>query len=258
MEKKKIIEDGWLEQYAMGTLSTENIVLLEKMLQEDTVLRKQLEDVELNLEKMSLENTIKVPQYVKSNLFNKISNETEVNTPLTINSTSRLPFMIAASIAALLVVGCFYLYSEVNVIKEDVKIVRQENLELKKDLGITKEVLAETNNWFGIIADENTERYTLNGNALAPDAKLTSYINHKTKSVALHTHKLPELDEEHDYQMWADVDGEMINMGVIPKKTDLMAMIYIDNAESLNITIEQAGGNDHPTVERLISNVYLN
>ncbi len=73
----------------------------------------------------------------------------------------------------------------------------------------------------------------------------------------INTKKLPQLDADHDYQMWADVDGEMIDMGVIPKNKELIAMTYINNAESLNITIEPAGGNDHPTVERLISNVYL-
>ncbi len=83
-------------------------------------------------------------------------------------------------------------------------------------------------------------------------------MNHNDKSVFINTKQLPEIDKDHDYQMWADVDGEMIDMGVINKGQSLMAMNYIENAESLNITIEPAGGNDHPTVERLISNVYLN
>ncbi len=57
--------------------------------------------------------------------------------------------------------------------------------------------------------------------------------------------------------MWADVDGEMISMGLLPTDKELIALTYIDKAASLNITIEPKGGNDHPTVERLISNVYL-
>ena len=73
----------------------------------------------------------------------------------------------------------------------------------------------------------------------------------------INTERLPDLDADHDYQMWADVEGEMINMGVISKDKKLMAMNYIDHSESLNITIEPAGGNDHPTVERLVTNVYL-
>ena len=84
-----------------------------------------------------------------------------------------------------------------------------------------------------------------------------SYVNHKIKSVVINTERLPKLDPDHDYQMWADVEGEMIDMGVISKDKTLMAIAYIDHAESLNITIEPAGGNDHPTVSRLVTNVYL-
>lgn len=49
----------------------------------------------------------------------------------------------------------------------------------------------------------------------------------------------------------------MISMGLLPTDKDLVALTYIEKAESLNITIEPKGGNDHPTVERLISNIYL-
>ena len=68
---------------------------------------------------------------------------------------------------------------------------------------------------------------------------------------------MPKLKENETYQMWADVDGEMISMGLVPTDQELVALAYIDDAESLNITIEPEGGNDHPTVSRLISNVFL-
>ncbi len=59
------------------------------------------------------------------------------------------------------------------------------------------------------------------------------------------------------YQLWADVEGEMINMGLLSSEEDLTPAIYISKAESFNITVEPAGGNDHPTVSNLIGNVYL-
>ena len=57
--------------------------------------------------------------------------------------------------------------------------------------------------------------------------------------------------------MWADVDGEMINMGIINTSKALLAMQYIPEAESFNITIEPKGGSPHPTVSELIANTYL-
>ena len=90
-----------------------------------------------------------------------------------------------------------------------------------------------------------------------PEGKMLSYVNHTTKSVVVNTQRLPKLNNDEDYQMWADVEGEMINMGVISKSSQLLAMNYIDHAESLNITIEPSGGSEHPTVSRLVTNVYL-
>jgi anti-sigma-K factor RskA len=97
----------------------------------------------------------------------------------------------------------------------------------------------------------------MKGNELMPEASVISYVNHKNRTVIVNASGLPELPSDKDYQLWADVEGVMIDMGVIPKKSEMIAMTYIEDAESLNITIEPAGGNDHPTVSQLITNVYL-
>ena len=92
---------------------------------------------------------------------------------------------------------------------------------------------------------------------MAPDAQIVNYINHKEKLVVINTKSLHMLDDEHDYKMWADVEGKMINMGLISKNASLVVMNYIEKAESLNITIEPKGGSDNPNVAQLIGNVYL-
>ena len=68
---------------------------------------------------------------------------------------------------------------------------------------------------------------------------------------------LPELDADHDYQLWADVEGEMIDMGVIAANDPTQVMNYIPMAESMNITIEPKGGSDHPTVSNLIASIVM-
>ena len=128
---------------------------------------------------------------------------------------------------------------------------------IKEELNELNKNYSDLSDSYAYISDPNTKQYILDGNQLAPNARILSYVNHEKKSVLINAKLLPELDAHHDYQMWADVGGEMINMGLIPKGEDMIAMTYIDDAESLNITIEPAGGNDHPTVSRLISNVYL-
>jgi len=154
-------------------------------------------------------------------------------------------------------VGGFWMYSQLNEVKQQLQTVETFNDELNTTIEALNTELERTNTFYTGIVSPDTEQYILKGNASLPEAKVVSYVNHKSKSVVINTERLPELDADHDYQMWADVKGEMIDMGVISKDKTIMNMAYIDYAESLNITIERAGGNDHPTVERLVTNVYL-
>jgi hypothetical protein len=164
---------------------------------------------------------------------------------------------IAAGFAAILCIGLIYMFTQLNTTKKQLEIVEQENTKLNKNIENLNNYLMETNKWYVAINDPDVQKYVLKGNALMPEATVISYVNNIKRSVVVNTKRLPELDDQHDYQMWADVEGEMINMGIIDKTKDMIAMNYIDNAESLNITIEPLGGNDHPTVSQLITNIYL-
>ena len=57
--------------------------------------------------------------------------------------------------------------------------------------------------------------------------------------------------------MWAEVNGQMLNLGVIQEASNsekLMALPYGENAVGY-ITIEQKGGNSSPTIENIVANI---
>lgn len=256
MTKKDILENGLLEQYILGTLETNEQTEIEVLVNKDEELKSILKQLEHGFETIGLENAIEPPHRIKGNLLKTIRNSnTSDSKP---NKTYSLYIGIAASLAFLFMLGSFFLYQELDNTQEQLKLVNSEVENLELELIEVSDSLSETNKWYLAISDPETEQYVVKGNNLLPDAKIISYVNHQTKSVVINTTKLPKIDSDHDYQMWADVDGEMINMGVIARDKEFMTMAYIDNAESLNITIEPFGGNDHPTVSRLIGNVYLN
>ncbi len=257
MTKKNLLEHGLLEQYVLGELDSSQVAQAESLIDNDHELQTRLRDIESVFEKLAFENAINPPAEVKTNLMVALK-ENKATIPLQRSSNKKWYLGIAASIAAFCLLGSFWLYNELKSVKEQLQIVNDTNQTLEKELNGLGKQYEKTKKWAQAINDPNTEQYILKGNSLSPNAKIVSYVNHSLKSVIINTKQLPELDKDHDYQMWADVDGEMIDMGVISKNKDLLAMKYIDNAESLNITIEPSGGNDHPTVERLISNVYLN
>ena len=62
---------------------------------------------------------------------------------------------------------------------------------------------------------------------------------------------LPKLKGDKTYQIWADVDNEMLSIGTFSNSEELIALGYYDDATSLNITVEPKGGSDHPTLSTL-------
>ena len=106
-DRKTIIESGMLEEYFLGTLPEEQMVALEKMLEEDTVLAEKFSEVEADFEKMALENAVKPPSDVKEKIFNTIRENSKVKTlPKTEdierkNGNSQMLLWIAAGFALL-------------------------------------------------------------------------------------------------------------------------------------------------------------
>lgn len=257
MDKTYILEHGILEQYALGELSDSDQQHVEALLRDDAELRQMLYDIELSFEKMAFENAMEVSPDVKTRLMQKVRKSTTRTLTEAQLRPNRSYLAVASSIAALLFIGSVYLYMQLQDVQEELQIVSDQKKDLNDQIEELNTSLAETAKWYATINDPDTEKYVLRGNTSMPDATVIGYVNDAKKMVVINTQQLPDLDQDHDYQMWADVEGVMINMGVIDDRQDMVAMTYIDNAESLNITIEPAGGSDHPTVSKLVTNVYL-
>lgn len=258
IDKDILLTGGLLEQYVLGELDENQSLIIEGYILKDPEVKAKFEEIETNFEKLAFENAITPPKIVKTQLLDNISEQKrEVQQNSNSTSNHRFYFGVAASLTGFFLISSVWLYSELNSVKEELNVVKSQNNTLQNDLEEITNTYNETNIWYTALSSPDAQQYILEGNTLAPNAKIVSYVNHNDKSVIINTQQLPKLDDDHDYQMWADVDGIMINMGVIPKDKQLMSMTYIEHAESLNITIEPSGGNDHPTVERLISNVYI-
>ena len=69
---------------------------------------------------------------------------------------------------------------------------------------------------------------------------------------------LPKLPEEQCYQIWADLQGQMVSLGIL-NETDrkLINLPYAENALALNITIEPKGGNTVASVENSVAEISL-
>lgn len=261
MNRNEVIEKGLIEQYVLGELTDPQKVELETLLHQDHELSAYLEQVEQGLEKLAMENAIAPPAIVKSKILAEAAGNVDKA-----ENTAKIPFYektfnwpaaIAATVSLILLVSTFWFYNNWKESQVENLSLKNNLIELQLNLLETIASAQEADNWYQAINDPRTIKLLLKGNQLSPQSVAVTYVNHDENAVIVNAKGLSELGHDQTYQMWADVEGEMVDMGVIPSGVEMISLKYIANAESVNLTIEPAGGSEHPTVEKLIANVYL-
>ena len=250
MDKEYILKEGLLERFLLDELTSEEADAVVLALSKHPDLKRRFQQLEADFERMAFENAIAPPPQIKENLKKELG-EVKVK-PLPINW-----LWAAASLAVLFMLTSLWMYTKWQSAQNELILLQNQSIVLEERLEVLEENYELTNNRLQIINSPRTIPFVLKGNNLKPNSRAVAYVNHDNKLVVVNPKGLPVLPQNQTYQMWSDVDGEMIDMGLLPTDKDLVTLKYIDRAESLNITIEPAGGNDHPTVEQLISAVTL-
>ena len=250
IDKKRILEEGLLEHYLTEELSEELTIAVEETLEKDKELKEHFDALEADFERMGMEQAIAPPHAIKVRLKNAI-NQTEAT------KTNWVPLSIAAGFALIFGLSTFWLYVKWQDAESNLSTLQSQTSQLQRKMDNLESEFRLTSNRFESINNPDVVPLVLYGNQKAPNGKAVAYVNHKSHLVLVNPKGLPTLPKDKTYQMWSDVNGEMINMGTLRTDNELVPLKYIENAESLNITIEPAGGSDHPTVEELVSYVIL-
>ena len=248
-EKIRIFLDtDLLEKYLLGTTTQEESMQVERYIAMYPEVRKTYDELQENLETFAKLYALKTPEGLKAKILNRIKAQ----------NTGRRKFQryaIAASIAAFLFAGSSYFFWNQNQNLQDENVIVNNKIRtLEEDM---KEQLEDVRNQFIVLNNPQTKKYTVNGNKKAKELKAVAYINPVKKLSYINVQSLPNLPDNQCYQMWAEVNGEMVNLGVIKNVDDkdrLRPLPYAENAIGY-ITIEPQGGNDTPTVQNIVANI---
>jgi len=104
------------------------------------------------------------------------------------------------------------------------------------------------------LGETNTKKLKLVGEDV--NLEVITYWNDASKKAYVDVSGLPKAPEGKCYQLWADVHGEMLSVGVLAKADDASSfseVAHYAEAESLNITLEDLPGSDHATVSALVT-----
>ena len=248
-EKIRIFLDtDLLEKYLLGTTTTEESFQVERYIAMHPEVKAEYDELQENLEAFAKMHAIKTPDGLKEKVSARIRGEKA-------GRKRFFQYAVAASFAAcLFAAASYFFYNQNKNLQQENIMVSNQIEDLKQDM---KAGLEDMRNQFIVLQNPQTKKFNVKGNKKAKELKAVAYINPVKKLSYINVSKLPNLPENQCFQMWAEVNGEMVNLGVIQEaqtEQKLMALPYADKAISY-ITIEPKGGNQTPTVANIVANI---
>lgn len=253
------LESGLLEKYVVGDVTIAESERVESYISKYPEVASKYESLQNNLEIISELNAVNPPKGVLQNIFAELD-DTPVITMYTKQKTA-LKWYSFVSTAAAVIFAAFtlFFYNQNRQLTDENQVVVEEIFDLRSDIEDTNNKLESVMNQLLRLNNPETEKYILRGNTRAKDLKTVAYVNPKEKTSMVEVVSLPQLPEEQCYQMWAQMQDRMVNLGILdPSERNLRQIPYTEDALSFNITIEPKGGNETATLENSVANVKLN
>ena len=263
---KTYIESGVLELYVLGDLTVSERHEVELMLEKHPALREEIVEIEKSLQKYSEAHAEEAPEHLRSKILDRLEiADEEKDTPVVPiaksgNKNDFFKYAFAASIALLLIslIAIINLSSQLRESNNQIAILRESNQKFSSRVNYVEGQLDEARQSLKIF--HNPEQYklvNLKGTQNAPSASMMVAFSAEKEEVMidLASLKMPANDAEHQYQLWALVDGKPVDLGVFDAKTDTAGMVKMKSikaAQAFAVTLEPKGGSVTPTMEQMM------
>ncbi len=255
-EVKILLESDLLERYLLGNTSFEEEVRVEHFIDTSKKVKEAYNTLEENLEIYSKSFAMQAPDSVLGQVLESIKSE-----PITTESAKRsIPWYFIAACVTTLLFGAttITLWKQNRLLSNTNNSVASQIENLKEDIVSTNARLENMKSKYAVLSDPETRKYLIKGNERAKNLRSVAYINPKEKLSAINVLSMPDLPEDKELKMWAEVNGEMVCLGVIDKADKkLMALPFKDNASNYKITIDSKGNRDFALIDSEVANIVL-
>lgn len=262
MEQKlhDFFQSGLLDKYVLGETTPSENLMVEHFIETYLDVEKEYLRLQNNLEIISKFNAASAPDHILGNVLDEINS---ADTPVIhIRETSRKTpwYSIAASILVLVLAGStFLMYQQNKLLVEENQVVVDEIFDLRSDIDQNNKILDNLMRQFTKLNNPETEKYVLRGNDRAKNLKTVAYINAVDKTSMIDVASLPQLPKNHTYQIWAQLQDDMVNLGILdPSEREFQSIPYVEDALGLSISIESntdmANTSDNAVAEISLNN----
>lgn len=268
------ISSGILEAYALGDLSPAERAEVEEMIFRYPEIKAELAAIEETLEAVAFHTAVEPEKNLKGKVMARAFGESApaapqkpekdgkvVSMPIRgekagkSNRSKVYQYSLAAAVtfAVLSSVAAVYYFGKWQNAEERLYVVIAERTAMAQNYRTVENQLDSVNRELAIYSGDQFNEIKLQGLAIAPEAGATVFWNRNSSEVFLNPSKLPAAPADKQYQLWAIVDGQPVDIGVVSvdKNGGLLKMKEVRNAAAFAITLEPAGGSPSPTPDQM-------
>ena len=255
------MKSGLIEEYVLGLSNARDKAQVEMMAENDKEIAQLISDTKNAMESYCRSMRKKTLPTVTARILQRFSSEISGKgkvKKMHPRSKRRVVWdwagPLAATIAFLALIGVGYLINQNRNLETALAESKSAGDDMMNKMNGLMTNHKKMQSQFAFLQDLNTTHVTLSDINKGTNSMAVIYWNEIRKEAAMRVVNLPEPPRGMTYQLWADVKGEMKDMGIISNNhTSWISLPFIQYAESLNITLEKEGGSSKPTVEKLVS-----
>lgn len=254
MDTKQYISSGILEQYVLGLCSPEEAKEVCANASAYPEIAKKIKKLQCCMEHYADLHAIPPPSNLKNKILSDIDDWEECKAlsveykrgeeqapQLPARNYNRLFAGIAALMIFSLSMLSYSLYQKQNAATEQLQRLSSEFNSIKLDHQALKKQSNRLQSQYAVLKDVGTKHVHLRGSKMVPQALAVIYYNPDHKKTYLNIVNLPDPPNDHQYQLWADINGKHHNMGAVQVGNSgeaLRTMPFMENSKGFAITLE--------------------
>ena len=245
MEKKlnNFLKSNLLNKYLLGETSLEETKTVEHFISDFPEAAQAYEKLQDNLEIIAKAGAVDVPNDILKDILNTLDEKNDTKVIQLVQNRRTPWYSIAASAVAILFAATsFMLYQKNQDLNNENNIVVEEIFDLRSDIDTNNSKLDALSRELLKLNNPDAKKYVFNGNDRAKNLKTVAYINPVEKTSMIDVITLPQLPEEQHYQIWAELQDRMVNLGILDESDRMLKEIpYMEDALALSIKISTKG-----------------
>lgn len=256
MDVKEYISSGAIEAYVMGLADEQETATLLLMKNQHPEVATAINNFEIALQKTTLD-AVHPPAALKQSILHQIRPEFKKITPVvSMEPKTNWRKYIAVAAVVLLISSAalnLFFYNQLRSANFKYKELLAQNASAIAANQIYQTRLLDMQESMQMMTDPVMKRVMMTGVKGHETAKASVYWDTQTKDVYVFASKLPPTPENMQYQLWAIVDGQPVDAGMLESDCvgGLCKLKNIQKAQAFAITLEKKGGSPIPTMDQL-------